>query len=727
MVFVLSIFSAFSAQVSDRQLLTRIYRTAIDRHAVSTVHSVALHTVFTRRAPCASAKISSIYKDKLHHAFLPLPSARAMLASNDLLQQFKNMTKSRNTLEDSDLLMASSKVPGSEFGFDIAENFHTEDQDARWVPELVRLVQEFGGGQGSKPNSKKVNYHTLQVNREPCGCLYDYDGTNGRLVVWGADDAPPIIGEMMQHFIQRLGLQDDHDVPGCLVINVYKENTHHIDWHSDANPRWGAMDKDTNIFTWSLGTHGFFQLTVKARSQLAKFAVGKEGKASVLKTAGYRWGWVVEPRSISVMSKRCQKSCMHRVMKPDKARTMKAVLEWPDYIHHSAKTPRVIVSLRTIRQHDDKCAHSQTASRWLSGISPLSCTPCASTDAAITPSTQDMSYVAATSQTPMSSDVSALPISAQVPNDVQKRAELSSEDEQMQEAQIETPSTQDMSYVAATSQAPKSLDVSALPISAQVPNDVQKRDELSSEDEPMQESQIEPVRDQPVPQTKTATKPIGQHGNIIREVHSQVMATFETRIQRRLQFMKQYREILPLTHPSVVTGFTRRARLYRVVMRMARFRTIIGDAMSTKHREHLRQGKWCFTMTPAVRDDLFWIDLTDEPTFKLFNWTQNDLPENKFCSIDKLEFSMEYHKTCCRTTHCQPPLSSSVGTKTESTILSNIRDWSNFITDVKMSEMLSTQNGVLECPPLPQDWPCECDLYDWPMICWTVGSFLVQK
>ena len=373
------------------------------------------------------------------------------------------------------------------------------------------------------------------------------------------------------------------------------------------------------------------------------------------------------------MSKRCQKSCMHRVMKPDKARTMKAVLEWPDYIHHSATTPRVIVSLRTIRQHDCNCAHSQTASRWLFGISPLSCTPCASTDAAITPSTQDMSYVAATSQTPMSLDVSALPISAQVPNDVQKRAELSSEDEQMQE------------------------------------------------------SQIEPARDQPVPQKKTATKPIGQRGNIVREVHSQVIATFETRMQQRLHSMQQYNETLPLTHTSVLTGFTRRARLYRVVMTLARFRSIIGDAMSTKHRELLRQGKWCFTMTPAVRDDLFWIDLTDEPTFKLFNWTQNDLPENKFCSIDKLEFSMEYHKTCCRTTHCQPPLSSSVGTKIESTILSNIRDWSNFITDVKMSEMLSTQNGVLECPPLPQDWPCECDLYDWPMICWTVGSFLVQK
>jgi hypothetical protein len=31
-------------------------------------------------------------------------------------------------------------------------------------------------------------------------------------------------------------------VPGCLVINVYKEETHQIEWHSDEHERWGAMD-----------------------------------------------------------------------------------------------------------------------------------------------------------------------------------------------------------------------------------------------------------------------------------------------------------------------------------------------------------------------------------------------------------------------------------------------------------------------------------------------------
>ena len=189
---------------------------------------------------------------------------------------------------------------------------------------------------------------------------------------------------------------------------------------------------DTNIFTWALGAHGFFQLAVKARSELAQSVVGGKGKASKLKTAGYRWGWVVEPRSISVMSKRCQKSCVHRVMNPDKARTVEAVCNRPDYIHHSKKTPRVIVSLRTMREHDIGCAHNITVSRWLLGISPRNCGPCASTDAAATPSTQDQSDVNAISQTPVTVVDSALQSGPPVLHERPKWDSWTSEEEPMQ-------------------------------------------------------------------------------------------------------------------------------------------------------------------------------------------------------------------------------------------------------------------------------------------------------
>ena len=59
MAFIPSVFSALSAQVSDCQLLIRIYRTAIDPYSVSAVHSVASPTVFTRRASRALAIMPS--------------------------------------------------------------------------------------------------------------------------------------------------------------------------------------------------------------------------------------------------------------------------------------------------------------------------------------------------------------------------------------------------------------------------------------------------------------------------------------------------------------------------------------------------------------------------------------------------------------------------------------------------------------------------------------------
>ena len=183
-------------------------------------------------------------------------------------------------------------------------------------------------------------------------------------------------------------------------------------------------------------------------------------------------------------------------------------------------------------------------------------------------------------------------------------------------------------------------------------------------------------------------------------------------------------------------------------------------------------------MTRDVRDNLFWIDLAGEadPTFKKFDWTQINLPRGSFCSIDKLELSMEYHKTCIRITHREASLrkstsertqdiqhtagqtkhdsflykhatagparsrsarkkatgkasSDATGAGTESQIFSNISVWSSFIKDWKIREMMETAKGVLQCPPLPSEWPGKPyrDIDTWPLICWTVGGVLVRR
>ena len=115
----------------------------------------------------------------------------------DLLEQFRELPNCRNALRDCLRLDGVAGERGQEFGFDIATDFHTPELDARWVPALIALVKTYGGGQGSKPNSPNVNYLTLQINRAPCGCLYDYTGTNVKLLVWGVDAGPPVIAELI--------------------------------------------------------------------------------------------------------------------------------------------------------------------------------------------------------------------------------------------------------------------------------------------------------------------------------------------------------------------------------------------------------------------------------------------------------------------------------------------------------------------------------------------------
>jgi hypothetical protein len=671
---------------------------------------------------------------KLHHAFLPLTSARAMVhAVVDLWQKFKCVDGNRNALEDCPQLMAVSNIPEMDFGFDMVPDFHTQDQDAKWVPELVRLVRKFGGGQGSKPNSPKANYLTLQINRMPCGCRYDYTGTNGKLLVWGADSSSPIIQEMMQHFIERMDLQDDHDVPGCLVINVYEEESHYIEWHSDESDRWGAIDMDANIFTWNLGAHGFFQLTVRARSELAKFLVGKGGKEHSINAKGHRGGWVVPPQSMSVMSKRCQSSCVHRVVKPSEAQTMEAVRDWPGYTHQSVQKPRVVVSLRTMRQHDADCAQNKTVPRWLVGISPPNSGPCASTDAAATPSTQDQSDVNATSQTHVTVVDSALPGGPPVPDEGPDwdRWPSPSEDEQMQVSEKKPAEDQPVP-----------------------PTKTPSKPRWPSEDEQMQVSEKKPAEDQPVPQTKTPSKRTGHRGNIERTDHTEVTEIFEKHLQKRVQEIRYFEDKVDMGHETVLRGYTRGAKLYRVMMPLRQFRSLVADAMCNYKEALLRQGKWCFTMTRDVRDNLFWIDLAGEadPTFKKFDWTQINLPRGSFCSIDKFELSMEYHKTCIRITHREASLRKSTSERTarsrspqkkatgkassdatradtESQRLSNVREWSSLITDLKIGEMMQTAHGFLERPPLPPEWPIDryLEIDTWPLICWTVGGVLVRR
>ena len=654
-------------------------------------------------------------------------------ASSHLYEQFTHLPECRNALTECPKLAEAAAIEDSEFGFHIAEEFHTREQDRRWVPELLKLVEKHGGGQGKKPNSPKVNYHVVQVNRAPCACLYIYPGTNRKLLVWGVNESPRVVEEMMHHFMTKMHLQDNHEVPGCLVINVYKHKDHHIPFHTDKNEMWGAMDKPTNIFTWNLGTHAVFEMKVTGHTPLAKKLVGGKANEKKLLENGYHHSWIVSPGSMTLMSGHCQSSCLHRVPEPSEAMQLPIVKESRDYTHHSAEDPRVALSLRCIRKHDPQCGRGDIGCRWLRGLSIPQAQgqasahqrsdtsfeheiPASSWERAANPKPEPVAQQS--EPCPGKGQASSLiqsdeSFEDQIPASSRERAANPKPEAVAQQSE---PCPGKQRQKRKLHQAKHEEGQASSPIQS----DESFQDQIPAlSSERAASPKPEPVAEQSEPKRK----------KIRLRLHKEVQLLFHRELRLRLQEQRSYGEALELTEPSVIQGYNRKSCLYRVLLPLSTFRNMLRQAMF-EHTNALERGKWCFTMTPEMRDAMWWIPLPQDENsdFKHFNWTQENLPPDSYCSLDKLETSMQYQQGCYRITHCKAPTSQAtarhlhhfaypVNPRQRAELIS-IGEWSAFITDVKYDEQIQYRNGMLELPPLPQDWPSWKTINEWPMVCW---------
>ena len=68
--------------------------------------------------------------------------------------------------------------------------------------------------------------------------------------------------------------------------------------------------------------------------------------------------------SITLLSTHCQRSCLHRGLKPSEAMPLLGN-QFPGYTNPSAAAPRVILSLRRIGNHADPCLLGESGRRWL--------------------------------------------------------------------------------------------------------------------------------------------------------------------------------------------------------------------------------------------------------------------------------------------------------------------------------------------------------------------------
>ena len=156
----------------------------------------------------------------------------------------------------------------------------------KWYRGALSMMASHGAPLSRPPNSTAIcaghQYRTARFMRFPCTCSYDYAGTRQhRQFHYGApgQDAPVLSG-IDEYLRITFGLPAEA-VPDCWVINAYADDNY-IDWHTDEDPMFGALDGETEIISISLGPDGVFCVRPRAREALAR-SLGVTGSAQVTK------------------------------------------------------------------------------------------------------------------------------------------------------------------------------------------------------------------------------------------------------------------------------------------------------------------------------------------------------------------------------------------------------------------------------------------------------------
>ena len=125
------------------------------------------------------------------------------------------------------------------------------DLQDKWYSELIELMQSV---------SPDGPVDTVQFMR--CACIY---GCAGTAYGFGAGQGPQVLYDILNYFQRKFQLTSDQ-IPDCWVINSYNTADKFIDWHTDDDHLFGALDGPAEILAISLGADGVFNVSPNAES-----------------------------------------------------------------------------------------------------------------------------------------------------------------------------------------------------------------------------------------------------------------------------------------------------------------------------------------------------------------------------------------------------------------------------------------------------------------------------
>ena len=175
------------------------------------------------------------------------------------------------------LFGAASTQPGSSSRLLLVPKFLPQDLADKWYSELKEVLNTHGAVISRSMNSPDADYEGYQYRTAQfmnCPCMYAYAGTAKHkaynLCGFGADEGPQVLYDIKQYFRRLLGLTKE-ETPDCWVINGYYTEDKYIDWHSDDDRLFGAMDGEAEILSISLGADAVFCIKPTAESSTAQF------------------------------------------------------------------------------------------------------------------------------------------------------------------------------------------------------------------------------------------------------------------------------------------------------------------------------------------------------------------------------------------------------------------------------------------------------------------------
>ena len=145
---------------------------------------------------------------------------------------------------------------------------HWREQTGSWhavsVAGPAPSAQDILGGAPAFRGEQGVDVRQPGTHRWYC-----YD--NDRGAWWPSSpfdtttQEPQVLYEIQKHFQRKFGLTSDQ-IPDCWVINSYNTADKFIDWHSDDDHLFGALDGPAEILSISLGADGVFCVKPNAES-----------------------------------------------------------------------------------------------------------------------------------------------------------------------------------------------------------------------------------------------------------------------------------------------------------------------------------------------------------------------------------------------------------------------------------------------------------------------------